>query len=180
MVEEDDVFLKIMNEKKDPDARCTENQFEEVMHFFEETAQTKQPFAAVDSPPVISFEEIEESFDVAVAEHIKLFAKEIYDHWKKRRIETGNQPLQLALKVRFNENTIRHHRTNFRSLKRAKKQMMAILTYASADARFVRFAKPAVGMHRVPKSCVDFAKSLRMLASLLALCAGVRLPGGKC
>lgn len=101
LVEEDDVFLKIMNEKKDPEARCTENQFEEVMHFFEETAQTKQPFAAVDNPPVISFEEIEESFDAAVEEHIKIFAKEIYDHWKRRRIEAGNRPLQLALKVRL-------------------------------------------------------------------------------
>lgn len=102
LVEEDDVFLKIMNEKKDPEARVTENQFEEVMHFFEETAQTKQPFAAVDNPPVISYEEIEESFDAAVEEHIKTFAKEIYDHWKSRRVEAGNRPLQLALKVRIN------------------------------------------------------------------------------
>ncbi|QKX60049.1 uncharacterized protein TRUGW13939_07191 [Talaromyces rugulosus] len=105
LVEEDDVFLKIMNEKKDPEARCTENQFEEVMHFFEETAQTKQPFAAVDNPPVISFEEIEESFDAAVEEHIKIFAKEIYDHWKRRRIEAGNRPLQLALKFETGQET---------------------------------------------------------------------------
>lgn len=105
MVEEDDVFLKIMNEKKDPEARCTEDQFEEVMHFFEETAKAKQPFAAVDNPPVISFQEIEESFDAAVDEHIKTFAREIYDHWKSQRIQTGNRPLQPSLKVRLGENS---------------------------------------------------------------------------
>ncbi|KAH8689631.1 putative histone acetyltransferase complex component Epl1 [Talaromyces proteolyticus] len=106
MVEEDDVFLKIWNEKKDPSApRCTEDQFEEVMYFFEETAQTKQPFASVDNAPVLSFEEIEESFDAAVDEHIKRFAKDIYDHWKSRRVEAGNHPLQLALKFETGQET---------------------------------------------------------------------------
>lgn len=98
--EEDDVYLKIMNEKRDPSTpACTEDQFEEVMYFFEETAQTKQPFASVDSPPVLSYAEIEDCFDAAVDEHIKRFAKDIYEHWKKRRVSTGNHPLQIALKV---------------------------------------------------------------------------------
>lgn len=101
-MDEDDAFLKIMNDKRDPSSSpCTEDQFEEVMHFFEETAQMKQPFAAVDHPPVLSFAEIEESFDAAVDEHIKRFAKDIYDHWKSRRISVGNSPLQQSLKVRI-------------------------------------------------------------------------------
>jgi len=100
MDEEDDVYLKIMNEKRDPStAACTEDQFEEVMYFFEETAQTKQPFASVDSPPVLSYAEIEDCFDAAVDEHIKRFAKDIYEHWKKRRVSVGNHPLQISLKV---------------------------------------------------------------------------------
>jgi enhancer of polycomb-like protein len=69
------------------------------MNFFEETAQAKQPFAAVDNPPVLSYAEMEESFDAAVDEGIKKFAKDIYDHWKSRRIKAGNRPLQPSLKV---------------------------------------------------------------------------------
>lgn len=99
MTEEDDVFLKIMNQKRDPANRCTEDQFEEVMNFFEETAQTKQPFAAVDNPPVLSFEDIQESMDAAVEECVKHFAKDIYEHWKSRRIATGNRTLMPSLKV---------------------------------------------------------------------------------
>ncbi|EEA18929.1 Enhancer of polycomb-like protein 1 [Talaromyces marneffei ATCC 18224] len=104
--EEDDVYLKIMNEKRDPSTpACTEDQFEEVMYFFEETAHTKQPFASVDSPPVLSYAEIEDSFDAAVDEHIKRFAKDIYEHWKKRRISVGNHPLQISLKFETGQET---------------------------------------------------------------------------
>lgn len=100
MTEEDDVFLKIMNQKADPSNRCTEDQFEEVMHFFEETAQTKQPYAAVDSPAVLSFAEIQDSMDAAVEHSVKHFAKDIYVHWKARRVSVGNKPLTSGLKVR--------------------------------------------------------------------------------
>lgn len=98
MTEEDDVYLKIMNEKLGVN-QCTEDQFEEVMHFFEETAHTKQPYAAVDSPPVLSFADIQESMDAAVEQSVKYFAKDIYEHWKSRRIDSGNQPLESGLKV---------------------------------------------------------------------------------
>lgn len=69
------------------------------MSFFEETAQTKQPFAAVDNPPVVSYSEMEECFDGLVDENAKKFAKDIYEHWKSRRIKLGNRPLQTSLKV---------------------------------------------------------------------------------
>lgn len=69
------------------------------MNFFEETAQAKQPFASVDSPPVISYPEMEQSFDGLIEEKAKRFAKDIYEHWKSRRSMLGNQPLQPSLKV---------------------------------------------------------------------------------
>ena len=62
MDEEDDVFLKAINQKRDASKQCSEELFEEVMNFFETTAQSKQPYAAVDNTPVMSFDEIEESF----------------------------------------------------------------------------------------------------------------------
>lgn len=101
MTEEDDVYLKIMNQKLGASDHCTEDQFEEVMHFFEETAHTKQPYAAIDSPPVLSFADIQDSMDAAVEQSVKHFAKDIYEHWKSRRISTGNQPLMSGLKVGY-------------------------------------------------------------------------------
>ncbi|KAL2369143.1 hypothetical protein RJZ57_006448, partial [Blastomyces gilchristii] len=105
LVEEDDVALKIMNQKKDASTQCTEDQFEEVMAFFEETAQTKQPFASVDSPPVLPYSEMENSFDGLVDEKIRRFAKDIYEHWKARRTKSGNRPLQTGLKFETGQET---------------------------------------------------------------------------
>lgn len=99
MNEEDVVFLKSLNQRKTASTQCTEDQFEEVMNFFEETAQAKQPYAAVDSPPVLSYEEIESSFDENIDEAARIFAKDIYEHWKRQRLEAGNRPLITTLKV---------------------------------------------------------------------------------
>ena len=101
MDEEDDAFLKSMNKKRNASTQCSEIQFEEVMNCFEETAQAKQPFAAVDSPPVLSYDEIESSIDDYLDDHAKHFAKDIYEHWKARRLEAANKQLITGLKVSF-------------------------------------------------------------------------------
>ncbi|KAJ5663624.1 hypothetical protein N7507_004355 [Penicillium longicatenatum] len=105
MTEEDDVFLKIFNQKRGAANPCSEDNFEATMNFFEETAQAKQPFAAVDNPPVLSFEEMEEAMDAAVEEAVKHFAKHIYPHWKSRRIAEGNNSLQPSLKFETGQDT---------------------------------------------------------------------------
>ncbi|KAJ5127614.1 Enhancer of polycomb-like protein 1 [Penicillium atrosanguineum] len=105
MTEEDDVFLKIFNSKRDPSQQCSEDDFEATMNFFEETAQTKQPYAAVDSPPVLSFTDMEEAMDAAVEESVKRFAKDIYEHWKLRRLETENHPIAPSLKFETGQDT---------------------------------------------------------------------------
>ncbi|KAJ5980032.1 Enhancer of polycomb-like protein 1 [Penicillium waksmanii] len=104
MTEEDDVFLKIFNQKN-PANRCSEDDFEATMNFFEETAEAKQPFAAVDSPPVLAFADMEDSMDAAVEESVKRFAKVIYEHWKSRRIAAGNRSLQPSLKFETGQDT---------------------------------------------------------------------------
>lgn len=98
MVEEDDFALREINQRRDASTQCTEDQFEEVMNFFEETVLAKQPFPTVDSP-IISYAEMEASFDGIVEENVRNFAKDIYEHWKTRRMEAGNRPLQPVLKV---------------------------------------------------------------------------------
>ena len=96
MVEEDDEFLRAFNEKRDASTQCSEDNFEEVMNFFEEIAQRKQPFAAVDSPPVVRWEEMEDEFDSNFIKRLRSNARFIYEHWKSRRIESGNKSLNLA------------------------------------------------------------------------------------
>ena len=101
MDEEDDVFLISMNKKRNAATQCSENQFEEVMNCFEETAQTKQPFAAVDNPPVLPYDEIEMSMDDYLDDNTRIFTKEIYEHWRTRRLKASNKSLTTGLKVRY-------------------------------------------------------------------------------
>lgn len=106
MDEEDDMFLKALNSQRNASTQCSEDQFEEVMNFFEDTAQTKQPYAAVDSPPVLTFGDMEESFDENINDPARAFAKDIYEYWKRRRLEVGNKALITRLKV------VAHRRSN--------------------------------------------------------------------
>ena len=100
MDEEDDPFLKSLNKKKDASDQCSPSHFEKVMNALEETAQQKQPFAAVDNPPVLPFEEVEFGLDELVdGDHGRTFAKEIYPHWNAKRLKANNRSLMTNLKV---------------------------------------------------------------------------------
>jgi enhancer of polycomb-like protein len=98
MTRDDDIFLKSMN-RRNPSAQCSEDQFEQLMNYFEETAQLKQPFAAVDNPPVVSLEEMETSSGDALDKDTRPLARGVYEHWKGRRLQRGNRALMLNLKV---------------------------------------------------------------------------------
>lgn len=97
---EDVTFFSSMNQKRDASTQCSDNDFEDLMNYFEEIAQLKQPFSAVDSPPVLSFEEVESGLDENIGDHAKTFAREIYEHWKALRLRAGNKSLITSLKVR--------------------------------------------------------------------------------
>jgi enhancer of polycomb-like protein len=104
---EDDAFLQALNlaVKKSPSkrmAQCSEDQFEEVMNFFEETSSSRQPFAAVDNAPVLTFSEMEKSFDETLDDAARMWAKDIYPHWKARRLEKSNHTLMATLKFERN------------------------------------------------------------------------------
>ncbi|KAI9881349.1 MAG: Enhancer of polycomb-like protein 1 [Pleopsidium flavum] len=101
--DEDDAFLRSMN--KNASTQCSEDQFEEVMGFFEETVQAKQPFAAVDHPPVLPWEEMENAFDDTIDEDARSFAKDVYEHWKGRRLKEGNKILMPGLKFETGADT---------------------------------------------------------------------------
>lgn len=106
MNSEDAGFLKALNQKRSKSGmHCSEDEFEIVMQFFEDIAQSKQPFAAVDNPPVLSFEEFETSFDETVEDNMRKFAKDIYEHWKTQRLENNNHLLMPTLKFETNLET---------------------------------------------------------------------------
>ncbi|KAI2791811.1 Enhancer of polycomb-like protein 1 [Penicillium oxalicum] len=105
MNDEDDAWLKSYNSKRDASSQCSEDDFEATMNFFEETAQAKQPFAAVDSPPVLSFADMADSMDAAVEQCVKRFAKDVFEHWKARRIATENRSLEPSLKFETGQET---------------------------------------------------------------------------
>ncbi|KAH7050999.1 enhancer of polycomb-like-domain-containing protein [Macrophomina phaseolina] len=105
MTSEDEGFLKAMNAKKAAGLHCSEDWFEEVVDFFERTLQEKQPFAAVDNPPVLPYDEFESSFDETISEPARKFARDIYDYWKQQRIKRGNRSLMPTLKFETNLET---------------------------------------------------------------------------
>ncbi len=69
------------------------------MNAFEEIAQIKQPYSAVDSPPVLSWEDIEPALEENLEDHGKPFAKGLYEYWKLKRTEAANRSLITSLKV---------------------------------------------------------------------------------
>jgi enhancer of polycomb-like protein len=99
MDEEDELALKLINAKfQAGQVAVSEDAFEKVMTFFEEAAQIKQPYAAVDSPPVLALEELEEHFDDTHDAEVRLYTKVIYDHWVARRSSNSNRGLAPHLK----------------------------------------------------------------------------------
>ena len=102
---EDDTFLKSINRKRHASTQCSEDQFEEVMNLFEETAQAKQPYAAVDNPPVLAYDEMESAIDENLDDAARSFTKDIYEHWKTRRLEDGNKSLLPSLKFETGADT---------------------------------------------------------------------------
>lgn len=97
MDEEDEIALKLINARLPQP--ISEDVFEEVMSFFEETASNKQPFAAVDSPPVLTLEEIEDRYDDTVSTGVRKHGKLVYSYWRTRRSQNNNDLIQPHLKV---------------------------------------------------------------------------------
>ena len=69
------------------------------MDALERTAQTKQPFASVDNPPVLLLSDLQPAIEDDLSDSTRSFVKEIYEHWKTRRLRTNNRPLVPSLKV---------------------------------------------------------------------------------
>lgn len=100
---DDEIWLKKYNTKKSKLSQCSEDQFEEVMNFFEQTSSLKQPFAAVDNAPVLSYADMEAAFDETIEDTSRRFARDIYEYWKLKREKHLNKPLMPMLKFERNQ-----------------------------------------------------------------------------
>jgi enhancer of polycomb-like protein len=105
MTSDDAAFLKSFNQKQGKKSHCSEDEFEEIMYFFEEKTHEKQPYADVDNTPVLPYEELEADFDETINESARQFAKDVYAHWKNQRLLKGNRPLLPSLKFEKNLDT---------------------------------------------------------------------------
>ncbi|KAF2756083.1 hypothetical protein EJ05DRAFT_89392 [Pseudovirgaria hyperparasitica] len=100
----DFVFLKVANQRNEK-LKCTVDEFEILMNSFEETAASKQPYAAVSNAPVLSYDDVEAAMSDEVPEEARTFAKVVYEHWKSRRVANGNRSLSPSLKFETNVET---------------------------------------------------------------------------
>ncbi|KAK5107268.1 hypothetical protein LTR62_001584 [Meristemomyces frigidus] len=108
---DDDVgFLSKLNDGKDVDGRerkdklgqCSEDLFEEVMSVFEETTARLQPYANVDTAPILTLDEIEGSQEEEISSDASKWLKVIYQYWVLKK---GNRPLMPTIKVRVLDTT---------------------------------------------------------------------------
>lgn len=84
-------------QRKEKLGQCSEDTFEEVMNFFEETSARLQPFANVDNAPIEPLEEMEKSADESLSANALKFMKPIYQYWASRK---SGRPLMPSIKVR--------------------------------------------------------------------------------
>ncbi|TVY81472.1 Enhancer of polycomb-like protein [Lachnellula suecica] len=93
---EDELWLQSFNQGKSANQKCSDDVFERIMDSFEETAAEQAPYASVDNTS-IPFETLSATIKLMHPKWL-LFAAEIYEHWKARRLASGNGSIQPSLK----------------------------------------------------------------------------------
>ncbi|KUI71123.1 Enhancer of polycomb-like protein 1 [Cytospora mali] len=105
MTEDDDEFLKDYNARRPAAQRLSEDDFEKIMDVFEESAAHQTPFAAVDKT-ILPYDNMVYGIN-GLPDSAKLlpYAKEIYGHWKNRRLALSNGPLHATLKFETHQDS---------------------------------------------------------------------------
>ncbi|THY00287.1 hypothetical protein D6D02_08945 [Aureobasidium pullulans] len=108
--DEDDIFLLNFNTSKKDDEKLSEDIFEELMSFFELKSDKNHPFANISNAPILTLEEAESYFDdpedeTNLSVEARKWTKEVYDHWRSRRVQNGNRSLLSNLKFETGADT---------------------------------------------------------------------------
>ena len=94
MDEDDEITFKVINSK----SSLSEDQFEEVMSFFEETVAIEQPYAGLSTAPVVSLDDLLKYVTDSTPDSVRQFSNIIYEHWSTRRTNKTNISLPPQLK----------------------------------------------------------------------------------
>jgi enhancer of polycomb-like protein len=97
MSTEDAEFLKSYNGKSPTGGPLSEDDFEQIMEVFEDTAAEQTPFASVDNT-VVAYDMMVPSLNHLGSTSVLQHAKAIYEYWKDARQEQGNKPIHPTLK----------------------------------------------------------------------------------
>lgn len=90
-------------QRKEKLGQCSEDSFEEVMNFFEDTSARLQPYATVtDNAPIEPLEEMEKSADDALSAEALKFLRPIYQYWASKK---AGRSLMPSIKVRVLDTT---------------------------------------------------------------------------
>lgn len=98
MTTEDEEYLKSYNAKWTGNTQLSEDDFEQIMEVFEDTAGEQTPYASIDNT-VVPYEVMAQALNhIISAKLIQSHAKNVYEYWKTRRQGSTNKPLQSSLK----------------------------------------------------------------------------------
>lgn len=98
MDEEDAEWLQSFNAKSKKD-HCSELAFETIMDHFEGICNERQPFLSTDLSSILTWQEMEPTFAKTPAAAYKLYAKQIYAHWRERRVANVGLPIMPSLRT---------------------------------------------------------------------------------
>lgn len=181
MSAEDEGYLEKMNQaaKRSNSPQCKIDDFELIMDHFENTAQQRQPFLSIDVTNILSYEEMETSFDGAISEKLRSFTKHIYQHWKEQKIAREGRAIIPVLKVflMFPLCIILPRADEVCSLSKVMKKMMVIHMFVSAAVKFDRSERPEERTLRAPTRSRNYDRILILLGILSRMFCSVKLCG---
>jgi hypothetical protein len=81
-----------------------------LMSFFDLKSDKSHPFANISNAPVLTLEEAESYYDdpedeTNLSVEARKWAKEVYEHWRSRRVQNGNRSLLSSLKFETGADT---------------------------------------------------------------------------
>lgn len=103
MTEEDDEFLTGYNKKRPASQQLSEDDFEQIMEVFEDTASVATPFASVDKT-IVPYDHMVGGLHELQLPKVMIHAKDIYEFWKLRRLDVGGA-LHPSLKFETHQET---------------------------------------------------------------------------
>jgi hypothetical protein len=146
------------------------------MDHFEKTALQRQPYLSMDVSTIISYEEIETTFDGIISDKLRIFAKHIYQHWKDTKVAREGRAIIPVLKVccrtSFNKILVAKFVS---SLSKEMKRMTATHTFVLDDVKFDRSERPEERMLKAPIRLRNFGKNLILHGILSKMSCSVRL-----